>query len=98
MRMTGSRKTFEAHGQRCIACGVSGASLVTWHHEASQKSFPQHKNNPRVLFPVCLTHHNQRHTIGQSAFIEKFPQYAKALEEKGWVYCELKRVWKFPEG
>jgi hypothetical protein len=82
----------------CVACGLQGENVVCLHHELSRGHNKTFAEDPRVMLPLCSRHHSQRHAIGQSAFIEKFPQYAVALKEKGWIYCELKRVWKFPEG
>jgi hypothetical protein len=95
--MIGKQKNYKSI-EPCIACGVRGDGICCYHHELSRGHDITQKDNPLVKFTLCQTHHTMRHSIGQSAFIKKFPQYAAALEEKGWIYCELKRVWKFPEG
>jgi len=94
--VTGSRKTFEAHGHACVVCGRQGEGLVTFDHILTQKAHPEYKYEPNNLMPVCLVHHNEKGAKGVSWMANKYPQYKKWLSRRSWEFCELKQTWILP--
>lgn len=74
--------TFEAHGKSCIACGLTGEGMVTFHHVHTRGSGgTNHENN---LMPLCFKHHEQIHRYALSKFVGIFPSVKNWLLYHGW--------------
>ncbi len=91
--MTGSRKTFEAHGHACVICWAQGEGLVTWHHLYTKAAFPEYKNASFNLIPVCQMCHLQFHAKGTAHMAEKFSRVKDWLCRRGWVYDSFAKKW-----
>ncbi len=45
------------------------------------------------LWPQCRKHHWERHFVGLTGFVNKYPKLKKELADRGFEFDELSRRW-----
>ena len=78
------------NGEACVACGKAAHEF---HHVMGRKAYPQHKDEPRNLAPMCRTHHSEIHSIGRSTFAKRYTRFYVWLVENKWNLCALTNKW-----
>lgn len=78
----------------CICCGLDAPDMVAYHHEKSQKAFPEHKEKIWNKIPLCLIEHNMCHNKGTYFVAEKYPNLKRWLLDNGWYVCILMKRWE----
>jgi 5-methylcytosine-specific restriction endonuclease McrA len=68
----------------CIACGESRDGYVTFHHVYSKAAYPEYKNEPWNLMPVCQKHHNEAHSMPDRLFAAKYRSVQDWFDANGW--------------
>jgi len=77
-------------GRPCLVCGSTDDSVAGDHI----KSFGSggeccHEN----MWAMCFDHHREKHDIGLTLFVERYPDLKGHLKSKGWDYDEFSGKW-----
>lgn len=73
----------------CLCCGHDVDNEVTYHHEYSQGSHPEHKWAVWNLVSVCLKHHNEIHDNGSVRATKKYARLENWFYDNGWTILKL---------
>ena len=76
----------EVASRRCIISGCPEKS-VACHIGTKGARQDDVENN---LFPACITHHGEQHTIGIISFARKYPEVGEEFTKKGWNISDYK--------
>ena len=63
---------------KCIICGISPSDPDHIKHRGSGG-----EDTPINLWPLCRSHHIERHQIGLTRFTQKYPQALRELIKRG---------------
>lgn len=74
---------FEAN-EPCCCCGLEVEGMVCYHHIYTRKAHMELQHVSWNKIPVCLFHHNEFHSHGNSHMIDKYKGAKRWFENNGW--------------
>lgn len=76
----------------CVCCNQAGENKITFHHVKSRGSGGT--DDSWNLMPICLTHHNETHSKGNSWMVSQYYGFKKWLLDNGWEYDPMFKKWR----
>lgn len=73
----------------CAACGKHGPSDPDHIRTRGAGGDDLYHN----VWPLCRKHHTERHKIGLTTFVARYPLTQAALIERGWMYDNYLERW-----
>ena len=78
----------------CLVCG--SGSGVTGHHLLTVGAYPQYKNVPENIIPLCFSHHREVHDKGLSNFVDNNNLHTE-MSNRGFDFSEFNQKWFIPK-
>lgn len=81
----------------CLVCGLCSSDMVCLHHIKTRKAWPEFKDKAWNLMPLCLSHHNQIHSIGLESMSRRYNSVDEFLFKNGWKFNTFYGKWEMPD-